>query len=278
MIERQRPTLFPGVPTLYTAINHALEKRPGDLSSLRCCISGGAPLPGEIRRRFEALSGCRLSEGYGLSESSPVVCCNPFDGSARDGSIGRPLAKTQVEIRDLADPTRLCAPHEKGELCIRGPQVMQGYWNRPEETRASFIDGALRTGDVGYVDEEGFYFIVDRIKDVILCSGYNVYPRTIEEALYQHPAVAEAAVIGVADAYRGSAPKAFVVLKTPLDAAEEDLQNFLKEYLSPIELPKQIQICESLPKTPVGKLSKKALQDSEGARAETARSGGTAAS
>lgn len=278
VIERQRPTLFPGVPTLYTAINHALEKRPADLSSLRCCISGGAPLPGEVRRGFEALSGCRLSEGYGLSESSPVVCCNPFDGSARDGSIGRPLAKTQVEIRDLADPSRICASHEKGELCIRGPQVMQGYWNRPGETRATFIDGALRTGDVGYVDEEGFYFIVDRIKDVILCSGYNVYPRAIEEALYQHPAVAEAAVIGVADAYRGSAPKAFVVLKTPLDAAEEDLQNFLKEYLSPIEMPKQIQICESLPKTPVGKLSKKALQDSEGAHAETARSGGTAAS
>ncbi|MCT4368926.1 long-chain fatty acid--CoA ligase [Yangia mangrovi] len=278
VIERQKPTLFPGVPTLYTAINHALEKRPADLSSLRCCISGGAPLPGEVRRGFEALSGCRLSEGYGLSESSPVVCCNPFDGSARDGSIGKPLAGTQVEIRDLADPTRLCGPHEKGELCVRGPQVMQGYWNRPDETRATFVDGALRTGDVGYVDEDGFYFIVDRIKDVILCSGYNVYPRVIEEALYQHPAVAEAAVIGVPDAYRGSAPKAFVVLKTPLETPEDALQDFLKEYLSPIEMPKHIQICESLPKTPVGKLSKKALLDSEAARAASAQSGGAAAS
>ncbi|WP_240989603.1 long-chain-fatty-acid--CoA ligase [Salipiger mangrovisoli] len=278
VIERQKPTLFPGVPTLYTAINHALEKRPADLSSLRCCISGGAPLPGEVRRQFETLSGCRLGEGYGLSESSPVVCCNPLDGGARDGSIGQPLADTQVEIRDLDDPTRICGPHEKGELCVRGPQVMRGYWNRPEDTRAIFIEGALRTGDVGYVDEDGFYFIVDRIKDMILCSGYNVYPRVIEEALYQHPAVAEAVVIGVPDAYRGSAPKAFVVLKTPLDAPEDTLHGFLKEYLSPIEMPRQIQVCESLPKTPVGKLSKKDLLERERQSAATAQSGGTVAS
>lgn len=278
VIERQKPTLFPGVPTLCTAINHALEERPADLSSLRCCISGGAPLPGEVRRRFEALSGCRLSEGYGLSESSPVVCCNPFDGSARDGSIGTPLANTHVEFRDLTDPTRVCEPHEDGELCVRGPQVMQGYWNRPDETSETFIDGALRTGDVGHVDEDGFCFIVDRIKDMILCSGYNVYPRVIEEALYQHPAVAEAVVIGVPDAYRGSAPKAFVVLKTPLDAPEDALHGFLKEYLSPIEMPKQIQICESLPKTSVGKLSKKDLVESERLRAETAQAAGTDAS
>ncbi len=278
VIERQQPTLFPGVPTIYTAINHALEKRAANLSSLRCCISGGAPLPGEVRRTFETLSGCRLGEGYGLSESSPVVCCNPLDGSARDGSIGRPLADTQVEIRDLDDPTRICGPHEKGELCVRGPQVMQGYWNKPEATRDTFIEGALRTGDVGYVDEDGFYFIVDRIKDMILCSGYNVYPRAIEEALYQHPAVAEAVVIGVPDDYRGSAPKAFVVLKTPLDAPEDALHGFLKDYLSPIEMPKQIEICESLPKTLVGKLSKKELIEAERLRAETAQSGGMVAS
>ncbi|WP_353475255.1 long-chain fatty acid--CoA ligase [Salipiger sp. H15] len=273
VIERQRPTLFPGVPTIYTAINHALEKRSADLTSLRCCISGGAPLPGEVRRRFEALSGCHLCEGYGLSESSPVVCCNPFDGGARDGSIGRPLIGTRVEIRDLNDPGRICGPHEKGELCVRGPQVMQGYWNRPEETSASFIDGALRTGDVGYADEDGFYFIVDRIKDMILCSGYNVYPRVIEEALYQHPAVAEAVVIGVPDDYRGSAPKAFVVLKQPLDAPEAALHEFLKDYISPIEMPRQIQICESLPKTPVGKLSKKELQEGERKLRENPASG-----
>ncbi|SFD27738.1 long-chain-fatty-acid--CoA ligase [Tropicimonas isoalkanivorans] len=277
VIVRERATLFPGVPTIYTAINHALDKRSADLSSLRYCISGGAPLPGEVRRRFETLTGCRLGEGYGLSESSPVVCCNPLDGGARDGSIGRPLAGTRVEIRDLADPTRICAPQEKGELCVRGPQVMRGYWKRDDDTRETFIDGALRTGDVGYVDEDRYYFIVDRIKDMILCSGYNVYPRAVEEALYEHPAVAEALVIGVPDAYRGNAPKAFVVLKQPLPDPDAELHGFLKDYLSPIEMPKEIEICESLPKTLVGKLSRKELIAREQQRAAAAADSGATA-
>ncbi|MFL9824667.1 long-chain-fatty-acid--CoA ligase [Rhodoplanes sp. SY1] len=192
---RKRATMLPGVPTLYTAVAEAAEKAGVTLPHLRVCISGGAPLPDEVRRRFEAASGCRLVEGYGLSEASPVVTCNPLD-AARAGSIGLPLPGTTVEIRDPARPSRRLRDGEKGELCVRGPQVMSGYWRRPDETRTTFVDGALRTGDIGYRDPDGYLHVVDRIKDVILCGGFNVYPRMIEEALYRHPAVREAVVSG----------------------------------------------------------------------------------
>ncbi len=164
----------------------------------------------EVRHRFETLTGCKLVEGYGLSETSPVLTANPPTGVIKDGSVGKAVPETVLEIRSLEDPTRILGVGEKGEVCARGPQVMLGYWNRLEETRDAFVDGAFRTGDVGYVDEDGYLFLVDRIKDVILCGGFNVYPRMIEEALYLHPAVAEAVVIGVPDPYRGQAPKAFV--------------------------------------------------------------------
>lgn len=266
-IARERPTVFPGVPTIFTAINNCPTARREQLSSLRLGVSGGAPLPAEVRARFNELSGCKLVEGYGLSETSPVLTANLPLGVIKDGSVGTPVPGTIIEIRDLADPTRILGVGERGEVCARGPQVMSGYWNKPDATRDAFIDGAFRTGDVGYLDEDGYLFLVDRIKDVILCGGYNVYPRMIEEALYLHPAVAEAVAIGIPDPYRGQAPKAFVTLKEGHEATPEELADFLKTQLSKIELPKQVEIRDSLPKTLVGKLSKKELVEEEKARA-----------
>jgi long-chain acyl-CoA synthetase len=257
-IRRRRPTVVNGVPTIFNAINNAADAANLDLSAVRFCVSGGAPLPGEVRERFERLTGCPLLEGYGLSETSPVVCLNPPD-AVRQGSVGLPVPGTVVEIRDPAEPSRVLDVGERGEVCVRGPQVMAGYWQRPEETASVIFDGALRTGDIGYRDADGYVFLVDRIKDVILCGGYNVYPRVLEDALYEHPSVAEATVIGVPDAYRGQAPKAFVVLRAGASATPEDLRAHLAGYVSKIEMPREIEIRESLPKTLVGKLSKKEL-------------------
>lgn len=261
VIEEKRPTLFPAVPTLYTAINGKAGIEGRDLSSIRYCISGGAPLPGDVRRAFESLTGCILVEGYGLTEASPVVACNPLAGAGREGSIGLPLPGTRIEVRDLEDPARRLGVGEKGEICISGPQVMAGYLDRPEETADVLKDGFLRTGDVGHMDEDGFFFLVDRIKDLIICSGYNVYPRMIEEAIHLHPDVAEATVIGIPDAYRGQTPKAFVKLRDGAMLDEEGLLAFLKERLSPIEIPDAIEFRDKLPKTLIGKLSKKELAD-----------------
>ncbi|MGR7997265.1 MULTISPECIES: long-chain-fatty-acid--CoA ligase [unclassified Xanthobacter] len=266
LIEAEKPTMFPGVPTIYAAINGApgIERR--DLTALTLCISGGAPLPKEVRERFEVLTGCKLVEGYGLSETSPVVSANPPLGLVKDGSVGTALPETMIEIHDLADPQRLCPMGEKGEVCVRGPQVMRGYYNRPLETADAFLNGALRTGDVGYLDADGYLFLVDRIKDVILCGGYNVYPRVIEEALYLHPAVAEAVAIGIPDSYRGQAPKAFVTLREGAQVSPADLMEFLSAQISKIEMPREIEIRDSLPKSVVGKLSKKELVEEERAR------------
>ncbi|WP_038193449.1 long-chain fatty acid--CoA ligase [Xanthobacter sp. 91] len=266
-IEREKPTMFPGVPTIYAAINNVRDIEKRDLSSLTLSISGGAPLPLDVRTRFQELTGCPLVEGYGLSESSPVVSANPPLGLVKDGSVGTALPETVIEIRDLADSARMMPVGQKGEVCVRGPQVMAGYWNRPDETTAVFVDGALRTGDVGYLDEDGYLFLVDRIKDVILCGGYNVYPRMIEEALYLHPAVAEAVAIGIPDSYRGQAPKAFVTLRKDAQATPAELMDFLSAQISKIEMPKAVEIRESLPKSVVGKLSKKELVEEERQRA-----------
>ncbi|WP_116089879.1 long-chain-fatty-acid--CoA ligase [Sphingomonas crusticola] len=264
-IRRTRPTQFFGVPTLYSAVNRLDERQLPDLSTIRVCISGGAPLPLEVRELFERRTGCRIVEGYGLSEASPIIACNPLEGLVKNNSCGPAFPETILEIRDLENPQRLMPMGERGEVCARGPQVMQGYWNKPDESAAAFVDGALRTGDVGYLDEDGYLFLVDRIKDLILCGGYNVYPRVIEDALYEHPAVAEAVVIGVPDSYRGQSPKAFVSLKPGMAADEAALSAFLKERISKIEMPSKIEIRESLPKTLIGKLSKKALADEEAA-------------
>ena len=265
-IRRTRPTQFFGVPTIYAAMDALPDRRAPDLSTMKTCISGGAPLPFEVRDQFERRYGCRLVEGYGLSEASPIIACNPCEGVVKNNSCGPAFPETVLEIRDLDDPHRVLGRGERGEVCARGPQVMQGYWNRPDDNETVFVDGALRTGDVGYLDEDGYLFLVDRIKDLILCGGYNVYPRIIEDALYEHPAVAEAVVIGVPDAYRGQSPKAFVALHAGMHADEDELCAFLQERLSKIEMPSSIEIRDKLPKTLIGKLSKKALADEEAAR------------
>jgi len=271
-IGKKRPTMFPGVPTVYTAIIAAAEHNKADLSSIRVCISGGAPLPLEVRHRFETLTGCSLVEGYGLTESAPVATCNPLNGESKAGSVGLPLPGTIVEVCSPHDPSKKMPQGEKGEICVRGPQVMAGYWGRPNETSAVLGNGVLRTGDIGYADQDGYIFLVDRLKDVILCGGYNVYPRVIEEALYQHPAVAEAVVIAVPDAYRGQAPKAFVCLRENHRTTPTELKEFLSGYLSRIEMPKAIELRRELPKTMVGKLSKKELVAQEQVVTETADS------
>jgi long-chain acyl-CoA synthetase len=267
-IVRTRPTMFPAVPTIYTVLLEAATQRHVDLTSIKLCISGGAPLPVETRQRFMALTHCELMEGYGLSETSPVVSFTPPGKPYKDGSVGLPVAGTVVEIRDRNDPARLLPTGERGEICIRGPQVMRGYWHMPDETARVMIDGALRTGDVGYLDEDGYLFLVDRIKDLIIAGGYNIYPRVLEEALYQHPAIKDAVVIGIPDEYRGQAPKAFVTLKDGQTATPDELRDHLKSYVSKIELPREIEIRAELPKTMIGKLSKKELVAEEEAKAK----------
>ncbi|GAN77834.1 fatty-acid (long-chain)--CoA ligase [Acidisphaera rubrifaciens HS-AP3] len=265
-MERQRPTIFAGVPTLYAAINDACARQPRDLSSLKVCVSGGAPLPAEVRDRFKTLTGCRLVEGYGLTECSGVATCNPPDGVIKNGSIGVPMQGTVIELRDIAPPHAIVPQGERGEICIRGPQVMAGYWHNPAATEAVMIDGALRTGDIGRVDEDGYVYVLDRLKELILCSGYNVYPSVIEAALYSHPAVAEALVIGVPDPYRGQAPVAFVALHPGQEVTPAALRAHLETQISKIEMPKAIEIRASLPRTMVGKLSKKELAADYAAR------------
>ena len=267
-VHHKRPTSFPGVPTLFTAINNAKHLERYDLTSIRSCISGGAPLPVEVKAQFEELTGCTLVEGYGLSETAPVVACNPLRGVNKPGSVGPPMPGTVIDIVSLEDPTRVLGMGERGEVRVRGPQVMLGYWAQPEATADVLQGGALRTGDIGYLDEDGYLFLVDRIKDVVIAGGYKIYPRLVEEAIFQHPKVRECIVIGVPDPYRGQTVKAFVVLREGEQLTAEDLTEFLRLRLSPIEMPKLIEFRESLPKTLIGKPSKRALEQEEAARAQ----------
>ncbi len=263
-VKRKQVTLFPGVPTLYTAINNSPLTPSYDLSSISLCISGGAPLPVEVKESFEKLTGCILVEGYGLTETSPVAAVNPLDENRRAGSIGRLVPGTSARFVSIEDRETDVAEGEKGELLLHGPQVMKGYWKRDDATADTITPkGYLHTGDVGYRDADGFIYLVDRIKDLILCSGYNVYPRVIEEAIYQHTAVDETIVIAIPDEYRGQSPKAFVKLKEGQSLTGEDLRLFLKEHLSAIELPREFEFRNELPKTMVGKLSKKELVEEE---------------
>jgi long-chain acyl-CoA synthetase len=266
LIDKTKPTVMPGVPTLFNAVMHHPKIKSHDLSSLKFCLSGGAALPVEVKQQFETITGCKVVEGYGLSETSPVAAVNPLDGPVKPGSIGLPLPGTTISLRDLADPTKEVPPGEKGEICIKGPQVMLGYYKRPQETADQMAGEFLRTGDVARMDAEGFFFIEDRIKDLIICSGFNVYPRRIEEAIYEHPAVAEVTVIGIADEKRGEAPKAFVKLKPGAKVSAKDILEHLKPRISKIEMPTLIEFRDELPKTMIGKLSKKELKAEEAAR------------
>jgi len=264
LVERKRVSLMPGVPTMFTAMLNDPETGKRDLSSLRSCFSGGAPLPAEVKRGFEkAAGGVVVNEGYGLTEASPTVSSNPIRGKAKAGSIGLPMPATEIVILDQEDQGKALDPGETGEICVRGPQVMKGYADRPEETAEVFIGDLLRTGDLGYMDEEGYTFLVDRAKDLIISGGFNIYPRTVEEAIYEHPAVQEAAVIGVPDEYYGESPKAVVVLKPEQTLEPERLKAFLRERLGKHEIPHSVEVRDSLPKTTIGKIDKKALAAQE---------------
>jgi long-chain acyl-CoA synthetase len=258
-IDKTRPNIFVGVPTMFSALVSAKDLARYDLSSLQYCISGGAPLRESLCRRFEELTGCTLVEGYGLSETAPVCTVNPLQGGNRPGSVGLPLPGTLIEIYRLDRPSERAAPGEKGEICITGPQVMRGYANRAKETADAFRGGHFHSGDVGYLDPDGYLFIVDRIKDIIISGGFNVYPRMVEEAIYLHPAVAEAAVCGLPDKHRGESVKAFVQVKEGETLTGGQLRAFLKDKLAVFEQPRSIEFRKVLPLTLIGKVSKKEL-------------------
>ncbi len=262
-IEKQRPTLFPGAPTIYIALLNHPNLKKYDLSSIKICISGSAPLPVEVQEQFETVTGGKIVEGYGLTEASPVTHSNfIWDGKRIKGSIGVPWPDTGAMIVSLETGEKANV-NEIGEIVVRGPQVMKGYWNRPEETAATLRDGWLYTGDLGYMNEEGYFFVVDRKKDMIIASGYNVYPREVEEVLYEHPKVQEAVVIGVPDAYRGETVKAFVVIKEGETCTEEELDQFMRSKLAAYKVPRIYEFRKELPKTAVGKILRRTLVEEE---------------
>lgn len=263
-IDRYKPTVFCGVPTMYTALVNHPETQRHNLRSIRVCISGAAPLPGEIQRKFEQVTGGRLVEGYGLTETSPVTHVNPLDDPKKNriGSIGIPIFDTEAKIVDLETGGKELTLGEVGELVIRGPQVMLGYWKKPDETENSVKNGWVYTGDIGKMDEYGYFYIIDRKKDMINVSGLKVYPREVEEILYEHPKVKEACVVGVPDPYRGERVKAFVVLKdtTPENAASNELINFCKQRIADYKAPSEIEFVSQMPKTAAGKIMRRAFR------------------
>ncbi len=270
-IQRKKITTFSGVPTMYTALVNHPKIKEFDLSSLRLCGSGGAPLPVEVLQRFRELTGLTPREGYGLTETAPLGTLQVVEGEPRPGTVGVPAPLTTIEVVDIETGTTVLPVGSKGEICFRGPQVMKGYWKKPEATAEAFRGGRFHTGDIGFMDQDGFVTLVDRKKDMILSGGFNVFPRNIEEAIYEHPAVAEVTVIGVPDSYRGQSAKAFIALKAGAAAFTlDELKTFLADKLAKYEVPTEIEFRASLPKTPVGKLSKKELVAEELAKREPA--------
>ncbi len=262
-VHEHRLSVLPAVPTMFIALIHHPQVGEYDLTSLRLCNSGGAPLPVEVQQRFQELTGCRLGEGWGMTETTAVGTYTPLTGERPpQGSCGCLVPGVSMKIAPM-DAEGSLAAGERGEICVAGPNVMPRYWNNPDATTASFTeDGYFRTGDVGYMDQRGYVYIVDRTKDMILCSGYNVYPRVIEEAIYEHPDVEEVSVIGVKDSYRGQSPMAFVRLRqSAASLTLESLQDFLADRLGKHEMVRALALRDELPKTPVGKLSKKELYD-----------------
>ena len=264
-LEAKKISVFPGVPTMYTAINNFPGVEAYDLRALKHCGSGGAPLPAQVHQRFMQLTGCSLVEGWGMTETSPSGTFTPVNVPQRVGSCGLPMPGIDIRFVLLEDPNAYAAPGQRGEIVIKGPNVMKGYWRNEGATAEAFnADGYMRTGDVGTMDPDGYVYIVDRTKDMLLCSGFNVYPRTIEEAIYEHPSVAEVCVIGIPDEYRGQSPKAFIALKAGADAFTLDgLKAFLKDRIGKHEMIEAMEIRATLPKTAVGKLSKLTLVEED---------------
>ena len=262
-IDKERATVFPGVPTMYIGIINHPDVGKYDLKSVKACISGAAPLPMDVQTRFGEITGGRLVEGYGLTEAAPVSHCNPIYGQRKAGSIGLPFPDVEAKIMDY-DKFVEKPQGEEGELWLRGPQVMQGYWGRPDETAKTITeDGWLRTGDIARMDSDGYFYIVDRLKDIIIASGFNVVPREVEEVLFEHPKVQEAVVAGVPDAYRGETVKAYVVLRSGEAATADELIAFCAERLAPYKVPKQVEFRSELPKTQVGKFLRRVLVEEE---------------
>ena len=260
-IKAEQPTTFPGVPTMYIALLSHPNVDAYGLDCIQTCNSGSAPLPVQTMNTIEAKTGAKILEGFGLTESSPVTHCNPPFGIRKPGSVGIGVPGTDYKIVDLSTGEQEMPTGELGELIIRGPQIMKGYWNMPEETANTLRDGWLYTGDIAKVDEDGYLYIVDRKKDLIIASGYNVYPRDIEELLYEHPAVQEAVVIGVPDAYRGETVKAIIVKKAGHDVTEPDIINWTRERIAAYKVPEFVEFREELPKTIVGKILRRALRE-----------------
>ncbi len=263
LIDKEKPTLFPGVPTMYVAIINSPEISKYDLSSIKACISGAAPLPVEVQSQFEKLTGGKLVEGYGLSESSPVTHANPIYGTRKPGSIGLPFPNTLAKIVHTENPDEELDIGESGELVVKGPQVMQGYLNMPEETAQALRDGWLHTGDIAKMDEEGYFFVVDRKKDMVIAGGYNIYPREIEEVLYAHEKIQEAAVAGIPDPYRGETLKAYIVPKEGETLTEKEILEYLSGNLAKYKVPKTVEFRSELPKTMIGKILRRVLVEEE---------------
>ncbi|WJY28031.1 MULTISPECIES: long-chain-fatty-acid--CoA ligase [Sporosarcina] len=262
-IDKQKPTLFPGAPTIYIGLLNHPDIAKYDLSSIKACLSGSAALPVDVQEKFETVTGGKLVEGYGLTETSPVAIANfVWEGQRKRGSIGVPWPDTDVAILPPDSAERM-KPGEVGEIAVKGPQVMKGYWNRPEETAESFRDGWFLTGDLGYMDEDGFFYVVDRKKDMIIASGFNISPREIEEVLYEHDAIQECVVAGVPDPYRGETVKAYIVLKEGKHATEEELDAFCRANMASFKVPRIYDFRDELPKTAVGKILRRALVDEE---------------
>lgn len=262
-MQKERVTIYPGVPAMYIGIINHPQVKDYDLHSVKACISGSAALPMEVQVRFGELTGGRLVEGYGLTEAAPVTHCNPIYGQRKNGSIGIPFPDVEARIVDYENLTDKPVG-EDGELWLRAPQVMKGYWNKPEETAKQVTeDGWLRTGDIAHMDTEGYFYIVDRLKDIIIVSGFNVVPREVEEVLFMHPKVQEAVVAGVPDAYRGESVKAYVVLKPGETATPEEIIDFCADKLAKYKMPKQVEFRSELPKTMVGKVLRRVLVQEE---------------
>ncbi len=262
-IERYKITIFPGVPTIYVVLNNNKKTKKYDVSSISYCLSGGAPLPGEVLKRFEEITGGSLVEGYGLSEASPVTHCSPLEGLKKEGSIGIPFPDTEAKIVGGVFRKKELPPGKIGELVIRGPQVMKGYWNMSRDTKESLRKGWLYTGDMAKMDEDGYFYIVDRKKELIISGGENIYPREIEEILYRHPKVLDAAVVGIPDEYRGEIVKVYIVPKEGVEIDEEEIINYCKENLAKFKVPKIVEFRNEMPKSILGKILKRVLLEEE---------------